>query len=161
MTEEIIKNPIKYYEDIVDGEDIVIFESGSDPVYMEIIKSVKVSLEDKWLELKSTVIDIYDYINIKSNSSIVGKLSEFPKLYKWDEINFESYKDIEVGLPYYLINFINDTPIKVYEIIVHDKKDGDIIVDHNPYKEILEKVEGKDYYKTGGYYSALIKNLWN
>ena len=38
MTEEIIKNPIKYYEDIVDGEDIVIFESGSKPVYMEIIK---------------------------------------------------------------------------------------------------------------------------
>ena len=30
MTEEIIKNPIKYYEDIVDGEDIVIFESGSE-----------------------------------------------------------------------------------------------------------------------------------
>lgn len=161
MTEEIIKNPIKYYEDIVEGEDIVVLKLGDNPINIDIIKSVKISIEDNWLELKSKINDSYNFINIKRNSSVIGKLSEFPKLYKWSEINFESFKDIEVGLPYYLINFMNDTPIKVYEIIVHDKKEGEIIVDHNPYKEILERVEGKNYYKTGGYYSALIKNLWN
>lgn len=161
MTEEIIKNPIKYYEDIVEGEDIVVLKLGDNPINMDIIKSVKISIEDNWLELKSKINDSYNFINIKRNSSVIGKLSEFPKLYKWSEINFESFKDIEVGLPYYLINFMNDIPTKVYEIIVHNKMDGEIIVDHNPYKEILERVEGKDYYKTGGYYSALIKNLWN
>lgn len=161
MTEEIIKNPIKYYEDIVEGEDIVVLKLGDNPINIDIIKSVKISIEDNWLELKSKINDSYNFINIKRNSSVIGKLSEFPKLYKWSEVNFESFKDIEVGLPYYLINFMNDIPTKVYEIIVHDKKEGEIIVDHNPYKEILERVEGKDYYKTGGYYSALIKNLWN